>query len=231
MTGSALVVPLRSGNAWGIVVTVGFLTRPHHPGEEMPEQPDRTAAIRRADPAVLNQVVQEALPGLLRAARAAGLSRDQAEDAVQSALLVFVRRAAEFDGRARVTTWLHGILVRTIAETRRSVAQGVAEEPDDEVMAARFAADGSWRRPPEGPEIDLSRRDLLRMLADCMEGVPDRQRLAFTLREVEGFTTEEACKILGVGANNLGVLLFRARNRLRDCLEAKGVQGAHDAQV
>jgi RNA polymerase sigma-70 factor (ECF subfamily) len=59
-------------------------------------------------------------------------------------------------------------------------------------------------------------------LSSCLEALADRQRVAFTLREVEGFTTEEVCNILGVSANHLGVLLFRARNGLRECLEAKG---------
>ena len=64
-----------------------------------------------------------------------------------------------------------------------------------------------------------------------METLPDRHRVAFTLREVEGFDTGDVCKILEVSANNLGVILFRARNRLRECLEAKGVSGANDADL
>ena len=65
----------------------------------------------------------------------------------------------------------------------------------------------------------------------CLDEVPDRQRLAFVLREVEGFETEEICNILQVSANNLGVLLFRARNRLRECLESKGMKGSEDARL
>ena len=49
--------------------------------------------------------------------------------------------------------------------------------------------------------------------------------MAFILREVEGLATEEICKILGVTRTNFGVLLYRVRNRLRECLEAKGVRG------
>ncbi len=48
--------------------------------------------------------------------------------------------------------------------------------------------------------------------------------MAFVLREVEGLSTEEICKILEVSRTNLGVLIYRARNRLRECLEAKGVK-------
>ena len=64
-----------------------------------------------------------------------------------------------------------------------------------------------------------------------MESLPDRYRVAFTLREAEGFETGEVCKILDVSANSLGVILFRARNRMRECLEAKGVRGASDVDL
>ena len=47
--------------------------------------------------------------------------------------------------------------------------------------------------------------------------------MAFYLREVEGLSTAEICKILGVTSTNLGVMLYRVRNRTRECLEAKGV--------
>ena len=55
--------------------------------------------------------------------------------------------------------------------------------------------------------------------------MPTQQRLAFVLREVEGLATEEMCKVLEVTRTNLEVLLYRARNRLRECLEAKSMRG------
>lgn len=197
----------------------------------MSEHPDTTAAIRRGDPDTLERVLRDALPGLLRAARAAGLDQARAEDAVQSAVLVFMRRKAEFDGRARAGTWLHGILFRTIADERRDLRRDREREDIDLVMEGRFREDGRWGRPPAGPERELARREIDRMVAECLDHVPDRQRLAFTLRQVEGFTTSEVCKILEVSANNLGVMLLRARNRLRECLEHKSVEGSDDAVV
>ena len=68
-------------------------------------------------------------------------------------------------------------------------------------------------------------------LDDCLEALADRRRSAFVLREVEELPTDEICKILEVTPNNLGVLLFRARNGLRECLEAKGLRSRHDADV
>jgi RNA polymerase sigma-70 factor (ECF subfamily) len=197
----------------------------------MSEHPEVAAAIRSGDPRALDQAVRACLPSLLRAARAAGLPPDRAEDAVQAALLVFVQRAAEFDGRARVCTWIHGILWRKVREEWRAAGREADQEDIDDVVEARFGTDGRWSRPPAGPMEALLRGELRRELEECLGGLPDRQRVAFVLREVEGYDTAEICKILEVTANNLGVLLFRARNGLRECLEAKGVEGSRDAAL
>lgn len=197
----------------------------------MPESADRTASIRELDPSTIEAVVRECLPGLMRTAIASGLPRDRAEDAVQASFVVFVQRAPDFDGRARACTWLHGILVRKIQEERRGVHREQRLEEIDALVESRFDADGTWVRPPRGPDQALARGELRRELASCLDALPDRQRLAFMLREVEGFTTSEVCNILDVSSNNLGVLLFRARNGLRECLESKGVEGSPDAAL
>ena len=197
----------------------------------MGEKPDRVAAIRRCDPETLEAVVRECLPGLLRTARAAGLPPDRAEDAVQASLVVFVRRAREFDGRARASTWIQGILVRKIWEARRGVQREAGHDDIEAVVESRFDDTGGWTRPPQAPIDALARGEMWDQLGACLEGLPDRQRVAFTLREVEGFDTSEVCNILDVTANNLGVLLYRARNRLRECLESRGFEGSGDVAL
>ncbi|MGE0554083.1 MAG: sigma-70 family RNA polymerase sigma factor [Gemmatimonadales bacterium] len=197
----------------------------------MKEPAERVAAIQRRDPSALAQVVRETLPALVRAARGAGLPEAEAEDAAQEALLGFIARAESFDGRSRVLTYLFGILYHKIADARRHAAKTSRFDPIDEVVEARFAATGRWQRPPALPTTLLARDELARQLRGCLEGVPERQRSAFLLREVEGLETAEICKVMEVSPNNLGVLLFRARNRLRECLERLGIDGSHDAEL
>lgn len=197
----------------------------------MREEPAVVAGIQSGDPETLERVIRDCLPGLLRAARAAGLTPEGAEDAVQGSLLVFLRRGHAFDGRARARTWLHGILWRKVLEARRAARRDAEHEDIDDLVAARFDAAGGWSRPPGGPVEALWRGEFHRELGECLADLPERQRLAFSLREVEGFETAEICKILEVTANNLGVLLYRARNGLRECLEARGFEGSADADV
>ena len=197
----------------------------------MSERAVWTAGIRRRDAAILDTVVRDALPGLLRAARAAGISADAVEDLVHETVLVFLRRADAFDGRARASTWLQGILANKVLEARRTARR---EEPSDDIDAVferQFDSEGAWIRRPSGPARDAIRDDVRRLLAGCLKGLPRRQRDAFLLREVDGLETSELCKILNVSANNVGVLLFRARIHLRACLERHEIQGSVDADV
>lgn len=68
-------------------------------------------------------------------------------------------------------------------------------------------------------------------LSDCMEALSERRRIAFVMREIEQMGVAEICKILELSPNNLGVLLFRARNSLRECMESKGVRGSADVAL
>ncbi len=95
----------------------------------------------------------------------------------------------------------------------------------DYVVEQRFDAYGSWARPPRPLEAEVYDSEVRERIQECLEAAPSQQRLAFMLREVEGFTTKEICKILEVTRTNLGVLLHRVRNHLRNCLEAKDVRG------
>jgi RNA polymerase sigma-70 factor (ECF subfamily) len=95
----------------------------------------------------------------------------------------------------------------------------------EQVFEARFNPDGTWLRPPRPVDAAVLDGEIRERIDDCLDQVPSKQRMAFVLREVEGLATEEICKILEVSRTNLGVLFHRVRNRLRECLEAKGIEG------
>jgi RNA polymerase sigma factor (sigma-70 family) len=184
-----------------------------------------TEGVRSGDPDAQRKVVEVYLPQILRASRAAGLDGAAAEDVAQATFLTFFERAATFEGRSQVRTWLFGILYRKIHEARR---KGGRETPSDEIEAIvdrRFDSRGNWANPPQDIEKALEGAEVREAIDGCLDGIPSQQRMAFVLREIEGLVTEEICKILSVTRTNLGVLIFRARNRLRECLEARGISG------
>jgi len=189
------------------------------------DPPDLATRIREREPAAIGEVVRAYLPQIVRAARGAGLDADGAEDVAQSTFLTFIETAPRFEGRSRVRTWLFGILYRKISEARRGLQKAERHEDIDAVFEQNFDSAGNWVRPPRATDAALYASEVRRGIESCLDQVPMKQRMAFTLREVEGLESSEICKILDVSRTNLGVLLHRARTSLRRCLEMKGVEG------
>ncbi len=189
------------------------------------DPPELAARIRERDAKAIQEVVHAYLPQILRAARGAGLDAQLAEDVTQSTFGAFIVSAPRFEGRSRVRTWLFGILYRKIAEARRRLQRDHQMEDIDEVFEQQFASAGGWTRPPRPVDAEVYASEVRQEIEGCLDAVPTKQRVAFVLREVEELDTEEICKILDVTRTNLGVLLHRARARLRACLENKGIRG------
>jgi RNA polymerase sigma-70 factor (ECF subfamily) len=187
--------------------------------------PDFLALLKARDESALQSLVKTYLPQILRAAKGAGLNPQNSEDVCQSTFVTFIEKIDEFEGRSHVRTWLFGILYRKISEMRRLAQREATGEDIEEVMETRFKTDGHWQSPPRGADQAAYEQEVREHLTDCLEGLTTDQRIAFTLREVEELDSGEICETLSISRSNLGVLLFRGRNLLRECLEKRNIRG------
>jgi RNA polymerase sigma-70 factor, ECF subfamily len=130
-------------------------------------------------------------------------NRDQAEDAVQEALLAALENLDRFAGNASLATWVVGILRHKIIDSVRS---GVREEPIEPEYSVISGED---------PEDRLRQRRFLHGLERKLQGMPPNTARVFILREVIGMEVPEICQTLAISANNCAVILHRARYRLR----------------
>ena len=186
--------------------------------------PEFLERLRRPDEAAWETMVEVYLPQLLRTGRGMGFSSDENRDLAQSVFVALMEGIARFEGRSHIRTFLFGIFYNKVSELLRAKQRAAENDPIDEVMESRFDASGNWRQPPLDIEKAVFAREAREMVQECLETVPHSQRAAFYLREVEEMATAEICKKMAISATNLGVLLFRARNRLRECLEKKGLK-------
>lgn len=186
--------------------------------------PQFVGRLKRSDREALSDVVEAYLPQLLRAARGMGFSREQSEDLAQSVFMAMMEAVGRFEGRSHIRTFIFGIFYNKVSEFLRQREKEQQNDPIEEVMEARFDLKGKWRQPPEDIEALLFRSETGKMIEECLQATPLAQRVAFYLREVEEMTTPEICKKMAISSTNLGVLLFRARNRLRECLEKRGLK-------
>ena len=93
---------------------------------------------------------------------------------------------------------------------------------DIEDFDAMFNERGGWDPKPAdwgNPEDALNQRQFLDIMDLCLEKLPPNTARVFMMREVMELETDEICKELTINANNLWVILYRARMALRQCLE------------
>ncbi len=169
---------------------------------------------------------------LMRVAHLQLRDADAAEDVVQETMLAAIA-SGSFTGQSTLRTWLTSILKHKVVDAiRRRRRQ--AEVPDatmadghdayHEEFASPFDAEGQWRDKPAvwgDPEEALQQRQFLDIMALCMERLPEGTARVFAMREYLEMDVEEICGELGIKADYVYVLLYRARATLRGCLEKK----------
>jgi RNA polymerase sigma-70 factor (ECF subfamily) len=175
--------------------------------------------LRARDPATLAELFRDMNPRLLRMLASHGMFGDSAEELVHSCWETFFAGLDKFEGRSKVQTFVFGILLNKLRENRRHTARFDLEDDPEKVLNQEFSPKGWWIREPADPHVLLARKELGASIHKCLDGLPDSQREAFLLVETGEESSAEACRVLGVSPANLRVLLFRAKTRLRACLE------------
>ena len=156
----------------------------------------------------------------------------QAEDVVQEALVAAIDNTKEFAGRAAVKTWIFAILKNKIVDLIRQQARttnvsslSVEEESLDETFESLFKANAHWTpaaRPSNwgDPEESLREQRFWEVFDACIKHLPENTARVFMMREFLEFETAEVCRELSLTTSNCNVILHRARNGLRRCLES-----------
>jgi RNA polymerase sigma-70 factor, ECF subfamily len=151
-----------------------------------------------------------------------------AEDLVQETFLAALQGARRESGEAAERRWMIGIIKHKIVDHfRRMAREPLREDHPADLPAADgdFIADGHWNPEgaaihgwPDKPDELLERKQFWDTLAVCLDKLPPRTAQVFTLREMDEMDTDEICRLLCLTHTNLGVMLYRARKQLRNCL-------------
>lgn len=151
---------------------------------------------------------------------------EAAEDVVQETFLGALRKKKDFQGRSLEKTWLFGILKHKITDHLRK--RKPQTELDDQAVADEetktfFNDKGHWQIPVgkwnSQPEDLLERSRFIEILRSCLEALPLELNKTFNLREMQGIPSKDICDILGITQNNLWIRMYRARMKIRDCLD------------
>ena len=201
-------------------------------------------ALRNREEAAFETLLDRYHAPLMRMATLYVPNRAVAEETVQETWLGVLQGLHRFEGRSSLKTWIFRILINR-AKTRgqreaRSIPFSVqwdkdthpaefAVEPDRFLAPTHPQWPDHWGSPPqswgESPEDRLLSQETRAHLQQAIEALPPAQQEVITLRDVEGWTSEEVCNVLGLSGTNQRVLLHRARSGVRRALEAYFKQG------
>jgi RNA polymerase sigma factor (sigma-70 family) len=167
---------------------------------------------RRGDEEAFATLMARHGPMVLNACRRVLGDAHAAEDAFQATFLVLARKASSLSRPDTLAGWLYGVACR-VARKARSTAQrhhGLAE-----------ASDPVDPRP--NPLVEVSAHDLLAVLEQEMERLPEAYRLPVVLCCLEGLSQEEAAQRLGCTPGSIKGRLERGRKRLHQRLAKRGL--------
>jgi RNA polymerase sigma-70 factor, ECF subfamily len=132
--------------------------------------------------------------------------REDASDALQDALVSAYRNAASYRGEAAVTTWLHRIVVNASLDAlRRRAARRAVPLSDEDVRLA-------------DPTDSLGERETSVVVAQALDTLPPDQRVAIVLVDLQGYSVEEAARILDCAQGTVKSRCSRGRARLAPLL-------------
>jgi RNA polymerase sigma-70 factor (ECF subfamily) len=202
-----------------------------------PEDLALVESLRSGDERAFARIVEELNGPLLRLAGLYVQGSAAAEEVVQDTWLGVLRGLDRFEARSSFRTWVFRIATNRArthgGRERRDVPLSALLDPADDLGGPaldpeRFLAPGDewaggWAVPPHrwAPDAEAHRaatemRELIRV---SLETLSPAQQIVMTLRDIEGWSSEEVCAALEIAPGNQRVLLHRARSRMRAILE------------
>jgi RNA polymerase sigma-70 factor, ECF subfamily len=178
--------------------------------------------VRRAiarDGDAFRTIIQRYNQRLYRMARSILKNDSEAEDAVQEAYIRAFIHLESFRGDSSLGTWLSRIVINEALgrlRTRRpSVDLAVFDEPRTVAEIIQFP----FATKPDDPERTMAQRQLLQLVEQATDNLPDAYRIVFTARVIEGMSVEEAAEVLDLKPETVKTRLHRARRLVREQLD------------
>jgi RNA polymerase sigma-70 factor (ECF subfamily) len=183
--------------------------------------------VRRArerDGSAFRIIMQTYNRRLYRIARGILRNDSEAEDAVQDAYMRAFTHLDGFRGDSSLATWLSRIVMNEALGRLRSrrpttgleafEAQGDVLGPEAEIIQFPHTARSD-------PERTMAQRELLQLVEQATDKLPEAYRIVFITRVIEGMSVEDSAELLGLRPETVKTRLHRARRLVREQLEQK----------
>ncbi len=180
--------------------------------------------LRQGDEAAFEELAREQGPIMLAVARRIVRNDPDAADVVQEAFVIVYRRIDQFDGRSRLSTWLHRVVVNTALmrlRKQRRLAERNIEDLLPVFSEAGHRAPGKTKPGPWGekPDAAVEKAETSQLVHEAIAQLPETHRDVLILRDIQELSTAESAAALGIRPGAVKTRLHRARQALRELLE------------
>jgi len=187
----------------------------------IPSNEDTTlvAAAKNGNRRAFEMLVKRHQQRIFFVARRITRTREDAEDIVQQSFQKAFTHLRNFEGRSAFSTWLTRIAINEalmFARRTRGLREVLLDDvnENEEAATALEVPDSS-----PNPEAIYSQRESAEMLALAMNELPAGTRRAIQLRELDGRSSEETARIMGISEAALKGRTFHGRKKLRERLQ------------
>jgi RNA polymerase sigma-70 factor, ECF subfamily len=194
-----------------------------HAVERFSHPTNDTEQLRRAlarDASAFRAIMQTHNRCLYRIARSILRNNADAEDAVQEAYVSAFTNLASYRREGSLKSWLSRIVVNECLgrmRQRHSTMDLTELEQQSEAQIIQFPQPTS----NDDPERTMAQRQIIHLVEQATDNLPEAFRLVFVARVIEGMSIEETAEILGIKSETVKTRLHRARQLVRDRLESE----------
>lgn len=147
-----------------------------------------------------------------------------AKDLVQETFIAGLNSAKNFKGDAAERTWLIAILKRKVIDYYRKINSKKGKAEVRIQYSDQTDSEGDWLEERvadpfiKGGDQEIENEELGLAIQNCIDKLPKKQSRVFTMKTIQGMSTEDICNELGINPSNLWVMIHRARTSLMGCL-------------
>ncbi|MFS4456458.1 sigma-70 family RNA polymerase sigma factor [Maribacter sp. 2304DJ31-5] len=147
-----------------------------------------------------------------------------AKDLVQETFFAGLKSAKNYKGDAAERTWLIAILKRKVIDYYRKINSKKGKAEVRMNYSSNSDIEGDWLEEQVADPFSnyenstIENEELGLAIQECIAKLPKKQSTVFTMKTIQGISTEDICNELGINPSNLWVMIHRARTALMGCL-------------
>jgi RNA polymerase sigma-70 factor, ECF subfamily len=193
-----------------------------HVASKLAVYADDAELVRRAlarDDTAFRTIMARHNRRLYRIARGILRNDSDAEDAVQEAYVQAFTHLNGFRGDSSLATWLSRITMNEALGRLRKVRPAGDFESFEEHRHEAQIIPFPDSTATDDPERTMAQREILRLVEEAADNLPEIFRTVFVMRVIEGMNTEETASLLDLQPETVKTRLHRARQMMRDKLD------------